>query len=216
MPQVRCDSCQTALEIEAAYLGQQVQCGACGTPFTAHEDRSVEPPRRDWGDNHSDDPDSSEPRERYRDDRPDDEYAEAKVTTPAVGLIVTGGLGIAWGMLVGSCCLFGAIMAAAGAPGQPNNPNPQAANAQAFGNAVGAAFYGVWGLLAIAMSTVTLLGGLKLKRLSGMGLAMTGAILALVPCSPCVILGLPFGIIAIIAMNDPEVTAVFAARRRRY
>jgi hypothetical protein len=46
------------------------------------------------------------------------------------------------------------------------------------------------------------------------GAAMTGAIIACVPCcSPCCFIGIPFGIWALIVLNDPVVQEWFSAGR---
>ena len=44
--------------------------------------------------------------------------------------------------------------------------------------------------------------------------ALVSAVLALLPClSPCCVLGLPFGIWALVTLNKPEVKEAFAANR---
>jgi hypothetical protein len=49
-----------------------------------------------------------------------------------------------------------------------------------------------------------------MKNLQSYGLAMTASIVAMIPCiSPCCILGLPFGIWALVILNRPEVKAAF-------
>jgi hypothetical protein len=50
----------------------------------------------------------------------------------------------------------------------------------------------------------------KMKRLESYGLAMTAAIIVMVPyVSPCCILGLPFGIWALVVLCDSSVKAAF-------
>ena len=218
MAVVRCTDCQSPLEIDAVHIGSAVQCGACGAEFTAREDPAADPagrsdwavdrPPRDWGD----DPERPRPgSRRYQDDLPDEEYAEAKLATPAVGIIVTGSLGVVCGLLIGFCGVASMLMAQAG-----GQANPQARGPDDAAVVFGIILYGGWGLVAVVLSMLMISGGLRMRRLSGYGLALTGAIVAMIPClSPCFILGLPFGIIAIIALNDPEVAAAFADRRRR-
>lgn len=54
------------------------------------------------------------------------------------------------------------------------------------------------------------LGALKMKNLQSYGLANTGAILSLIPCcGPCVCLGIPLGIWALVVLRKPEVRAAF-------
>jgi FtsH-binding integral membrane protein len=72
-------------------------------------------------------------------------------------------------------------------------------------------YLGVVGLVSLLI----LLGGVKLMTLSSPGLVTFGAVLSFLPCvSGCCLLGLVFGIWAMIAMSKPEVKAGFAARRR--
>ncbi|MEN6450095.1 MAG: hypothetical protein ABFC96_06365 [Thermoguttaceae bacterium] len=61
-----------------------------------------------------------------------------------------------------------------------------------------------------ALSILILIGGQRMRRLQSYGLAMTAAIVAVIPCiAPCCLLTLPFGIWALIALNDPSVKAAF-------
>jgi hypothetical protein len=70
-------------------------------------------------------------------------------------------------------------------------------------------------LLVGLLSAITLLGGVKLMTLSSPGLVKSGAVFSFLPCvSGCCLLGLIFGIWALVVMNKPEVKAGFAARRR--
>jgi hypothetical protein len=64
-------------------------------------------------------------------------------------------------------------------------------------------------VVQIAGSIVVLLGALRMRALKSWGLALTGAILACTPCSGCCIVGLPFGIWALVVLNDASVKAAF-------
>ncbi len=65
-------------------------------------------------------------------------------------------------------------------------------------------------IVAILMGVFVLIGAIKMKNLSGYGLAMTAAIVAMIPCiSPCCLLGLPLGIWALLVLADPSVKAAF-------
>ena len=65
-------------------------------------------------------------------------------------------------------------------------------------------------IVALGVSVLILIGALKMKKLESYGLAMTASILAMLPfVSPCCILGLPFGIWAIVALGKPEVKSAF-------
>jgi hypothetical protein len=66
------------------------------------------------------------------------------------------------------------------------------------------------GLFNLLPATVVLVGAIKMKNLENYGLAMTAAIMALIPCvSPCCVLGLPFGIWALVVLSEDRVKAAF-------
>ena len=70
----------------------------------------------------------------------------------------------------------------------------------------------VGAIIAIIKGILILLGATKMRNLQNYGFAMTAAIIAMVPCiSPCCVLGLPFGIWALIVLMKPEVKAAFTA-----
>jgi hypothetical protein len=70
------------------------------------------------------------------------------------------------------------------------------------GQFIGSGISVVWGI-------VVTLGASKMKSLESRGSAMMGSIVAMIPCNPCFLLGLPFGIWALVALNKPEVKDVF-------
>jgi len=68
----------------------------------------------------------------------------------------------------------------------------------------------IHGGIRIILSIVVLLGAIKMKALENYGFAMTTSILALIPCiGPCCLLGLPFGIWALVVLSDPAVKSSF-------
>ena len=69
-----------------------------------------------------------------------------------------------------------------------------------------------FGTVAImfVLDIVVILGGIKMKALRNHGLSMVAAIIAIVPCfGPCCVLGIPFGIWALVVLNDANVRAAF-------
>ena len=135
-----------------------------------------------------------------------DAMAAAKVKGPAIGLLVTGGLGIL-------AQIANLVYVATVGQAQPQLP-PDADPAQVqmmqniamFSGTIGM----VMGVIALLIGLVIIVGALKMMKLQSYGLAMTSSILAMIPCiSPCCLLGLPFGIWAIIALNDANVKASF-------
>jgi predicted Zn finger-like uncharacterized protein len=153
------------------------------------------------------------PRRSRRDaDWEDDDYSyrdrrsavRSQVSGPAAALQVVGILAIALSVL----SLGLNLAVAAGAFPQPASPlmPPPRDEAERIGNLVGgicgALFGMLWGGLIIA-------GASKMKKLESFGLAMTASIVAMLPCNGCCLLGLPFGIWALVVLNRPEVKDAF-------
>ena len=66
------------------------------------------------------------------------------------------------------------------------------------------------GIVNLALGVVVIVGAVKMKNLESYGFAMASAIIAMVPCiSPCCLLGLPFGIWALVVLSDAGVKAAF-------
>jgi GYF domain 2 len=124
------------------------------------------------------------------------------VSGPAIGLIVTAVLGIAYH-------IFGVVMAFR--PGGMIIPmygaNPDMVRMmRAWSGPAGAALNG----MALLVGVFILFGALKMQKLTSHGLAMATAIVAMIPCfSPCCLLGLPFGIWALVMLSKPEVRSQF-------
>ncbi|MBN2291138.1 MAG: hypothetical protein JXM70_01860 [Pirellulales bacterium] len=65
----------------------------------------------------------------------------------------------------------------------------------------------IWMVLTVAI----IVGSINMLRLRGYRTAMTAAIVAMIPiCSPCFVLGIPFGIWAIVLLRKPEVQRRFS------
>jgi hypothetical protein len=118
-----------------------------------------------------------------------------RVSAPAVGLIVAAGLSLAFNLLY--LLVIGLIGVAA-------VTDPQTADAlPAAGAMIGV------GVIALALNVLTLYAAWQMRQLRGWGLSMAGAILAMLPCTPCCIIGLPIGIWAILVLIDNDVKAAF-------
>jgi hypothetical protein len=113
-------------------------------------------------------------------------YAQARVQGPALALLITFGL-----MLALSMTMLVVFLVAL-ATGDNNEPE--------------ALFQFVF---SIPMSGLVVYGAYKMRRLENHGLAVAAAVLAMIPCSGCCVLGLPFGIWALVVLNDPSVKAAF-------
>jgi len=135
---------------------------------------------------------------------PPSRAAEAMVSSPSVGLIVTGILNIITG-------LVGAIFNMAGmnripfeGGNAPPGVNPEML--RMFSGGMGTVF----NLVGVAVGVVVLLGALKMKKLESREWSMASAIMAMIPCiSPCCIVGVPIGIWALVVLNKPEVKNAF-------
>jgi hypothetical protein len=169
------------------------------------------------------------PDDRY-DDRPEDGYddrrrgpgvierARATVSAPAIGLIV-----------VGIFSLLSIVLGVIQYPGLDaqfdesireveNNPNlandakqKQIDMMKQIRDVMKTALPILWVVVGI-QGIVTIVGGLKLKNLTGRGWVITGSILSMIPCtSGCCLLGLVFGIWALVALGKPDVKAAYAA-----
>jgi hypothetical protein len=135
---------------------------------------------------------------RFR--RGDYQSALNAVSGPATGLQVVGWIGVALSSL--SLCIN-----LAGALGQiPGGGNNQQNQMQVAANGVS----GVIGaIVGIVFSVIILVGAGKMKRLENYGFAMASSIIAMLPCTACCILGLPFGIWSLVVLNKPEVKDSF-------
>jgi GYF domain 2 len=134
----------------------------------------------------------------------DTSVAQSKVSGPAIGLIVIGGL-----VILGA--ILGIITSLAGGSATPphtNNPELDRLLTQMQSG-------GVWNIvqeiLMFIIGGFLIFSGLKMKKLESYGLAMTANILAMIPCftSCCCVIGIPIGIWGLVVLNKPEVKGAF-------
>lgn len=132
--------------------------------------------------------------------------ARDQVSTPAILLMVVGGLTVA-------AALFGVVQNLMGTNAAQmdqlmSNPQlPQGFKSIMGGMTKGGIFLN---LLELGLGAVTAFGGLKMKNLENYGLAMAASIIAVIPCiGSCCCLGIPVGIWSLIVLNKPEVKAGF-------
>lgn len=132
--------------------------------------------------------------------------AKSKVSGPATWLIVLSILSIA--LILIALLVVSLGLTAAGAAAQ----DPNFAANEDFAAAVFSLLFNFATLLVgLAVSVIILVGAVQMKKLRSYGLAMTAAILSVIPCtSPCCFLiGVPIGIWAIVVLNDPVVKRAF-------
>lgn len=124
-----------------------------------------------------------------------------KVQGPAIGLMVTGGIGLALSVLGLVLNVMGVGLGAMG--GGAGGEEQMAFMAQGALGMVQAA-------IGAAVSAFAIYGGMQMKNLQNYGVAFAASILVMVPCiSPCCLIGLPIGIWAVVTLNDPIVKASF-------
>jgi len=125
-------------------------------------------------------------------------FAASRVSGPAIGLIVTGAIGLPFQAMAVIFNLFHVgIGAAGGGPEMMPIMLPVGFNV-------------VMNAIAIVIGVVVIIGALKMKNLENYGFAMAASIIAMVPCiSPCCVLGLPFGIWSVVVLSDVHVKAAF-------
>ncbi|WP_224365719.1 hypothetical protein [Hyalangium versicolor] len=132
--------------------------------------------------------------------------AREQVSTPAILLMVVGGISVL-------AALWGVVQALTGANQAAmeqmlNNPQlPEGAKSILAATSKGGIFSSIFQL---GLGGVTLFGGLKMKNLESYGLAMAASIIAIIPCfGSCCCIGIPIGIWSLIILNKPEVKAAF-------
>lgn len=68
----------------------------------------------------------------------------------------------------------------------------------------------VGGLVGVTLDMLVIFGAYCLQKLTRYPLAMTGAIIACIPCcGPCFVFGIPFGIWALVLLNDSRIKPHF-------
>ncbi|MCD9187593.1 MAG: hypothetical protein LUM44_14330 [Pyrinomonadaceae bacterium] len=129
-----------------------------------------------------------------------DALSQTKV--PAIGLILIGSINALCGLLMLLSGLLRLI-------GKVDDQIPTD-EAQRLGYYMGTGFgYGL-GFFSLILAPVIIYGGFCMLKGQKPGLAKTAAILAILPVSSCCfLLGIPFGIWALIVLRKPEVKAVF-------
>jgi len=120
------------------------------------------------------------------------------VRGPAIGLMVTAGIGAVF-QLIGLVLNIAGTGMGAMAGGNDGMVNM-------FSGGIGI----LTSLIGIAVAGFIIYGAMLMQKLQKHGMAMAAAIAAMIPCiSPCCILGLPIGIWAIVVLVKPEVKAAF-------
>lgn len=139
----------------------------------------------------------------YLNEPPGNEAAARQlVNVPAILLMVVGAIGIVMG-------LVGVIGGGQQIPPEVFE-NPDLAQYRGMLESLSGGGGRLMNLIPLVLSVVVFLGGLKMRQLQSWGLAMGGAVVALIPClGSCCCIGIPVGIWALVVLNKPEVKSAF-------
>jgi hypothetical protein len=134
-----------------------------------------------------------------------------RVSGPATALTVTAILSVL--AHLGIAALYGVVLIAAltGKDFQVGRGDPRGVpDQQPEGLVLGSSMIETWAVLGLVADAIVLIGARKMARLESHAFAMAAAIVALIPClGPCCLLGLPFGIWALVVLGDSSVKAAF-------
>jgi predicted Zn finger-like uncharacterized protein len=196
-----CPNCQRQLKVPDNLLGKTVRCPSCKTTFVAQAaveapiamiDEDPRPPAPASGSS------QISPRRRVR----ASEAAASKLKGPAISLLILGAVDLVLGFLNGA--IYALIL-----PMVPQANNPQLAGGQPppLAALVGSGVVNIVG--ASVFGGLIIAGAICMLRRKLYALAMTGAIIAMLPCFNCCCAGLPLGIWAFDVLRKPEVKNAF-------
>ena len=131
---------------------------------------------------------------------------DEKIKVPAIGIITTGALGALFSLTGVITTLSGSNKNTELPPGFP----PEAAGLLKSYLLAMEPFNLPLNLLALILSVLTLMAGIKMLQRRSYGLVMAGVIVGMIPClSGCCCTGLPFGIWALVVLSNAEVRKSF-------
>jgi hypothetical protein len=131
------------------------------------------------------------------------ESALSAVKGPAIALIITASLGVAY-------YLFNAAISfISGGPMIHQDMSNVPPEVRSFLEGMRGPGAGLVSLVIVGINAFVLLGAIKMLRLQSHTLAIIACIVAMLPCSCCCVLGLPFGIWGLVVLNKPEVKSQF-------
>ncbi|OYW23351.1 MAG: hypothetical protein B7Z55_03625 [Planctomycetales bacterium 12-60-4] len=193
---VRCHECGEEFSLKESAAGKGFQCRICGARLQVPELDGTELGEFS---------DAASMRGRASRSGPRS-TAASRTALPAIFLYLVTSLSVL-------NHAGGLVMAAMGVNLNPfaglDDPNldPQQRESRRIANMIGGVVGGAFGLLA---DTLVILGALSLHRLRNFPLAMTGMIISLIPClSPCLVLGMPFGIWGLVVLLSDDVREEF-------
>lgn len=131
---------------------------------------------------------------------------DQKLRIPAIGIITTGALGGLISLYGVTAVLLGSNKNIEIPPGLP----PEAAGFLKSYLSMMEKINLPLNMLALGMSVLTLMAGIRMLQRRSRGLVMAGVIIGMLPClSACCCTGLPFGIWALVVLSNEEVRKSF-------
>ncbi len=129
--------------------------------------------------------------------------AQQAVSGPAICLMVVAGLGLVFGVI-------GLLMSLSMGGSMPPMPGLDPDMLRIIEKFAYGPIAIVTKVISLAISALILFGAIRMQQLTNHGLAMAVAIIAMIPCfSPCCLLGIPFGIWALVVLSRPDVRSQF-------
>ena len=128
--------------------------------------------------------------------------AAQQVQGPAMGLLITAGVGILFNLLGLVLRMLGMGMGALS--------NLQDSPASRFMPMMAGGIGILFSLIGLAVAGFIIWASMQMKQLRNWNVSLAASIVAMIPCiSPCCLLGLPLGIWALIVLIKPEVKSAF-------
>lgn len=123
--------------------------------------------------------------------------ADQQVKAPAIAMIAVAGIAACFALLGLFLNVVGAGFAAGGSSSMPSFMASRV---------VSILFHLVW----LGLDGLIIYGALQMMKLKSHGLALGAAVICVIPfLSPCCVLGIPFGIWALVVLAKPEVKQAF-------
>jgi predicted Zn finger-like uncharacterized protein len=207
--EANCPGCGTKVGVPESLLGKRVKCPRCSQIFTAEEPNAgyeevteeEDRPRRkrrpvpadDYEEDDRYEDDDYEPQQRRR--RGGRRAALEAVKAPAIALMVVGCLGLGYAALNALLIFLNGVP-----PMFKFQGNNVAAHRSGVFIGIGLTF--IWGIIVPY-------AGLMMLNLRNRSSVTIGAIFAMLPCNLGCLLGLPFGIWALVVLNRPDVSRAF-------
>jgi hypothetical protein len=127
-------------------------------------------------------------------------YAQGKVSVPAMTLAVLSGISIGLLLLGLAFDVWYVFSGTARKMAEVRGDSHESVVAVRM----------VWAVAMLIANAVIMAGAIGMKQLRNRGLAQVACVLSLIPClGPCFVLGIPFGIWGLVALNDPQVREAF-------